>query len=175
VLLGAASTALACGFHDDVSIARGALNWVYPDALHVIGASARAVAEGRLPPPGPARGGFGPGSYHGTVRSLERFALQLRSPSREAAPALALVLVEPMLWTRYVPDGGDLRSEVHVVGPEAGDLVMVAGEAVLHEIAGGRLALEEAHRLGLVRLYGTDEQTAPFLIRYGKVGGPPTR
>jgi len=39
----------ACGYHDDVSLARGALNWVYPDALHVVGAISTAVAERRLP------------------------------------------------------------------------------------------------------------------------------
>ncbi len=32
------TTGLACGFHDDVTLARGIMNWVYPDALHVIGA-----------------------------------------------------------------------------------------------------------------------------------------
>jgi len=31
-------TGWACGYHDDVSLARGVLNWVYPDALHVVGA-----------------------------------------------------------------------------------------------------------------------------------------
>ena len=33
----------ACGYHDDVAIARGVLNWSYPDALHVIGAISAAV------------------------------------------------------------------------------------------------------------------------------------
>ena len=32
------SKRFACGFHDDVTLARGIMNWVYPDALHVVGA-----------------------------------------------------------------------------------------------------------------------------------------
>ena len=43
------SASLACGYHDDVSLARGILNWVYPDALHVIGAISAAVARGACP------------------------------------------------------------------------------------------------------------------------------
>src|SRR5690349_8592188 len=64
---------LACGFHDDVTLARGILNWVYPDALHVEGATAVAVAERRLPPPdvrpGPDRFGAG---YRATALVLNR-------------------------------------------------------------------------------------------------------
>lgn len=41
------SPSLACGYHDDVAMARGLLNWVYPDALHVLGAISAAVAERR--------------------------------------------------------------------------------------------------------------------------------
>src|SRR5688572_5376167 len=44
-----ASYGLACGYHDPVDVARGLLNWAYPDSLHVMGAISREVAGRRLP------------------------------------------------------------------------------------------------------------------------------
>lgn len=46
--ISSAPAGRSCGFHDDVSLARGALNWGYPDALHVIGAISAATVERRL-------------------------------------------------------------------------------------------------------------------------------
>jgi hypothetical protein len=49
--------------------------------------------------------------------------------------------------------------------------VLISGEAVIREVIGNRLTLGEAHRRGLVRLYGTAEQVALFLTLYDRVGG----
>lgn len=161
--------AIACGYHSDMSLARGLLNWVYPDALHVVGAISMAVAERRLPAPATVgRGLFG---YHDIVRSLERHAQQLRIASGETTPrTFSLVLIEPMLWTRFVSEGSDVRMHVHVSGPQAGDLVMISGEDVVREIANNRLSVGEAYRSGLIRLYGTEKQIAFFLNLYDQVG-----
>jgi hypothetical protein len=121
------SAADSCGYHDDVSLARGVLNWVYPNALHVVGAISTAVAERRLPPGAASRGRLDLVGYHGAVRALDRHAQQLRLSSGEM-PTFSLLLIEPMLWTRFVPDGGDVRTQVHVPGPQAGDLVVISGE-----------------------------------------------
>ena len=165
------SEAAACGYHDDVSLARGVLNWTYPDALHVVGAISRAVAERRLPAPAPVGGGLGLLGYHGTVRALDRYAQQLRLSSGEMPrPIFSLLLIEPMLWTRFVSEDGDVRPQVHVSGPQAGDLVVISGEDVIREIAKSRLSIGEAYRHGLIRLYGTEEQVKSFLTRYGQVG-----
>jgi hypothetical protein len=167
------SEAAACGYHDDVSLARGVLNWVYPDALHVVGAISMAVAERRLPAAAPARGGLGLLGYHGTVRALDQHAQQLHMFSSEMPPpTFSLLLIEPMLWTRFVSDRGDVRTQVHVSGPQAGDLVIISGEEVLRAVASDRLTIGEAYRSGLIRLYGTDEQVRSFLTRYDQVGRP---
>jgi hypothetical protein len=164
--------AVACGYHDDVSLARGILNWVYPDALHVVGAIAAAVAERRLPAGTPARSALGLLGYHGTVRALEQHGQQLRMSSGEMPRStFSLLLIEPMLWTRFVSDGSDVRTQVHITGPQAGDLVVISGEEVIREIANSRWSIGEAHRLGLIRLYGTEEQVARFLDLYDQVGG----
>ena len=171
--LGLPPGAVACGYHDDVSLARGVLNWVYPDALHVVGAIAKAVSERRLPVSTSAGGEGNPWGYHHTVRSIDRHARQLRAQSGGTRPpAFSLLLIEPMLWTRFAPEGGDLQAQVHVSAPQAGDLVVISGEGVIREIANSRLSIGDAYRRGLIRLYGTEEQVEFFLTRYEQVGDP---
>jgi hypothetical protein len=168
LIVWSGSRAVACGYHDDVSLARGLLNWTYPDALHVVGAISTAVAERRLAAPATVRGGLG---YHGTARVLDRHAQQLRmSSSGMPGPTFSVLLIEPMLWTRFVSEGGDVRPQVHVSGPNVGDLVVISGEEVIREIAHDRLSFGEAYRQGLIRLYGTEEQVGSFLARYDQVG-----
>jgi hypothetical protein len=173
VVTSAPPAGLACGYHDDVSMARGLLNWVYPDALHVVGAISTAVAERRLPAPNfdaAARDLFG-SKYRKTMQSLERLGRALpAAPGKVPSLSYSLVLVEPMLWTRFEAVQGELRTRLHVTGPEPGDLVLVSGEAVISEIANGRLTIGEAHRLGFIRLYGSDEQKSKFIAVYQPVG-----
>jgi hypothetical protein len=83
------------------------------------------------------------------------------------------LLIEPMLWTRFVSEGGDVRTQVHMSGPQAGDLVVISGEDVIREIARGQLSIGEAYRYGLIRLYGTEQQVALFLNLYDQVGRVP--
>jgi len=171
IVLALPPGAIACGYHDDVSLARGILNWTYPDALHVVGAMAQAVSERRLPPPtfGRERNPWG---YHRVVLMLDHYARRFRLPPEEIQPpAFSVLLIESMLWTRFVSEGGELQSQVHVSGPQAGDLVLISGEDVIRQITNGRLSVGEASRLGLVRLYGPEEQVRQFLALYERVGG----
>lgn len=161
---------IACGFHDDVAFARGMLNWVYPDSLHVVGAAARAVAETRLPRP---QADAAPDPFGARYRSLVAMLARLTDELRAAPPppqGIALLLVEPMLWTRFDSDDGELRAQVHAAGPQPGDLVVISSSTVVQALADGRLAIGEAHRHGLLRLYGTDGQQTRFLAAYGHVG-----
>jgi hypothetical protein len=170
IMLSLPPWAVACGYHDDVSLARGVLNWLYPDALHVVGALAQAVTAKRLPAPTLERDPWG---YQRTVRSLHQYAQQLRMLSGETRPpAFSLLLIEPMLWTRFTPEDGDLQTQVHISAPQAGDLVLISGEEVIREISNNRLAVGEAYRHGLIRLYGTEDQVALFLTLYDQLGRP---
>ena len=171
LIVGSLSEAVACGYHDDVSLARGVLNWVYPDALHVVGAMSTAVAERRLPVTVSARGALGLIGYHKTVRALDQHAQQLHQAAGETPPLkFSLLLIEPMLWTHFVSDGGDVRTQVHMSGPRAEDLVVITGEEVIRAIVDHRLTVGDAYRSGLMRLYGMDEQVASFLALYDQVG-----
>lgn len=161
----------ACGYHDDVSITRGALNWTYPEALHVIGAiSAATMAKQLAPDESSAPDPFG-AQYRVTVKALERFALLFNANSHEAPPlSFSLVLIEPMLWTHFEAGPNGLSAQAHMSGPRADDLVGVSGQEVIRAIANGRLSVGKAHALGLFRIFGTERQTAQFSAMVANVG-----
>jgi hypothetical protein len=160
----------ACGYHDDVSIARGILNWTYPDALHVIGAISSAVIEKRLLHEPVAPSLFG-SEYRAAVKSLEQLGGLLRATGSAPPLSFSLVLVESMLWTRFENNRGELQTQLHVGGPQAGDLILISGEDVIRAVANGGLSIAEAHERGLIRLYGDETQIARFLGAFKDVGG----
>ncbi|WP_031195033.1 hypothetical protein [Mesorhizobium sp. L103C119B0] len=174
-LLAAAPTSKgqACGYDSPQTASQGFLNWLYPDSLYVVGAISKEVAAGRLPvanfdQTGPDLFGH---RFKLTATALEQFGDMLRAASPgPAQPSVSLVVVEPMLWTRFDQGPEGLRTTVHVTGALRGDLVLVSGEAVLTEIASRRLTFGQAVKRGVVRLYGTAPQIAQFLLSYSDVG-----
>ncbi|WP_208867591.1 hypothetical protein [Mesorhizobium delmotii] len=167
------SASLACGYEDPQSVSRGSLSWGYPNSLHVIGAISTEVAARRLPHANFNRGGvdlFG-NKFRLASKSLEQFGTMLSATSSESLQTpVAIVLLEPMLWARFEPTAGGLRTAVHVSGAKDGDLVVVTGEAVIAEIAAGHLTFGEAYARGVARLYGEDAQIAAFVQNYQQVG-----
>ncbi|WP_202363054.1 hypothetical protein [Mesorhizobium sp. L-2-11] len=170
------SEAVACGYDSPQSVSRGVLNWAYPDSLHVIGAISREVAARRLPLANFNRAGpdlFGK-RFRATKTALEKFGELLRAASSDPSQlAFSLVLAEPVLWTRFEPSADGLHAKVHVASAEPGDLVLVTGEAVISEIALGRLAVGEASERGLIRFYGSEKQKSDFIGTYRHAGGQP--
>jgi hypothetical protein len=163
----------ACNYDSPQTVSQGFLNWLYPDSLYVVGAISREVAAGRLPlanfdQTGPDLFGH---RFKLTATALEQFGDMLRAASPGPSQAsVSLVVVEPMLWTRFDQGPDGLRTTVHVSGAQPGDLVIVAGEAVIAEIAARRLTFAQAVERGVVRLYGTAPQIAQFLLSYSGVG-----
>ena len=162
--LSSASASRACGYHDEVGMARGFLNWTFPNALHVIGAISVATAAKRLTHHEmPSVDPFG-ARYRATVKALETFATKLDAGSDEPAPlSFSLVLVEPMLWTHFEPGPQGLRAQVHVAGPERDEVVLISGQDVVFAIANEGLHVGEAFKLGLIRAYGPQEKIARLL------------
>jgi len=161
--------AYACGLEDPNSIAtrRGALNMAYPESLHVGTAVWQAQLAGRLPrDPLAQRGDLTP-QARATLRlikanaSLGQLALRLSGAATvPARPNLAIVLLGPVLWSRFEAGSGSIRPSVHVQGPEGGDVVVVTDIAVVEAMAGGSLGFGEAIELGVVRLYGPAQAVA---------------
>jgi hypothetical protein len=147
----------------DVAVQRGLMNWSYPDALYVQGALAAAQHDGRIERAPPADASPAAGAYallrvRASLEKLRaRFALAPRAGPR---PAIAVVLLEPMLWSRIEAASGALRLTVHVDGPRDGDTVVVTEAPVLSALADGRLSSREALALGLLRIYGRDDAAA---------------
>ncbi len=160
LIAGASSSNLvvACGYEDPSSVdfQRGVLSWVYPQAGYVLGALTQAQLD-RTIPPEPAPPANYMFSYLKTARSLQSFGDALQDQETEDDDfAFTLVLIEPMLWTRFLFDGGRAKTFVHVDGPQPGDVFVVTIETALRQIVERRMTAARAEELGLIRFYGDE-------------------
>ena len=167
VLLANAPMAHACGYHDAASAGVGMLNWAYPDSLHVRTAVWMAqdggllAAREPLPAADPLSAEF---RFQQMVRWRETQSrlgtVQRRIQATlegQAMPAFAMVLIGPMLWTRFEGHAGGVAMIPHAAGPAPSDVVLVSDEAVIAALAEGRITASEARAEGLVKAYGTSE------------------
>jgi len=162
-LFAMAAAASACGFEDPGSIGmrRGALNLAFPESLHVGTAVWQAQLAGRLPRD-PLAQEVDLSPEERTTRRLHEAGVVLgrlgmrmqRRSDVTNRPSLALVLLGPVHWSRFVLDGGAARMSIHVPGPEQGDVIVVTDVPVVEAIVRGDLRADEAFDLGLLRLYG---------------------
>jgi hypothetical protein len=165
VVLGASFAAQACGYHDPASASVGMLNWAYPDALHVRTAVWMAQTSGLRPSREPLLAA----DPLSTTFRLEQL-MRLRDTQAalgelrhridaglagQPMPAIAVVLIGPMLWTRFESTAGSVNMVSHATGPVGDDVVIVTDEAVIAALAEGRLTAREARAQGLVKTYGT--------------------
>ncbi len=148
-LLALAAPAFACGYHGGVAQERSLMNLAYPQSLHVHTAVWKAQLGGRLERDelGALRVNF----------LLAQLRAHLAASPAMARPTVTVVLLGPMLWTRYQPDASGVRVSVHVDGPEPGDVVLVTEAPVLKALLEERLSARDALNSGLLRLYGTVE------------------
>jgi len=169
VLVSASSAACACGLEDpsSISVLRGTLQLAYPQSLHVGTAVWQAQLEGTLPRDALAlRGDLSP-EARAMLRlvkanaMLHRLAARMNHESDQSAhPSLAIVLLGPVLWSRFETTDGVVRPSVHVAGPEQGDVVVVTDIAVVEAISDGSLRLTDAIDRGVMRLYGAPAEVA---------------
>jgi hypothetical protein len=173
-LLALSGTALACSDHEDPAVGRDRLAANYPGALDILPIVASARRERLLPPANPMATLWSdkfPLQRH--IRAVQKFEEALNLAAQEGAPiGFSMVMVEPMLWTRYVPADGRAEATVHTEGAEPGELVLVSAEDVINAIGNGRWSIGEAHAAGLLGLHGSPEQVAAFLARYGNNRSP---
>ena len=167
--LAAAGAAQPCGFENPESVAgqRGIMNLAFPKSAWVSTAVWQAQKAGELPPDALARRTDLTPQARGTLQVmratwlLKGMAKQLDvPPGTTNRPAIAVVLMGPMLWSRIEPRDGAVaaRAHVHVSGPESGDVVLVTDTPAIEAIVGGGMRFERAQELGLVRLYGSAAQ-----------------
>jgi len=169
LLLSAATASFACGLEDPSSIGfqRGVLNMAFPEALHVGTAVWQAQAAGTLPRDALLQRDDLAPEARATLRLFKANALmgQLAArlddeQGRRANPRLAVVLIGPVLWTRFTAQNGNVVASFHAPGPEPGDVVIVTEAAVVEAIVGGELTFADALERRVARLYGADETVA---------------
>ena len=86
-----------------------------------------------------------------------------------APVSIALLLVEPGLWTRYRVDAGKVVADVHAAGPEPDDVVIVTGEAVLQALIEQRMSLDLAIADGLLVSAGRSTEATGAVNAFGRL------
>ena len=155
-----AGPASGCGLEGDpVAVEKVAVSYAYPDSLNVMAAVSSARLAGKLDRT-IAIGSQTPEQLETTSLRIRAALWQLRarlaSSPTGAAPSLAIVLLEPMMWSRIATAEGTPKLTLHVGGPATGDVVAVTEEVVLVAINEDKITAGEALSLGLLRLYGGD-------------------
>ena len=165
--LAAAGAAWPCGFEDPNSVAsqRGMMNLAFPKSAWVRTAIWQAQMAGDLPRDALAQRDDLTPQARGMLQLIRATwllkTLAARSgnaPDPAEQPAVAVVLMGPMLWTRIEPQNGGAQLRTHASGPVAGDVVLVTDTPALEAIVGAGMGFERALELGLVRLYGPAAQ-----------------
>jgi len=166
--LAAAPSAQACGYHDASKLNLGMLNLAYPDALYVRTAVWMAQRDGVIaadlgPPAGelPRAGQADIYRLLRTVGALGHLRNRLETAlDGRPLPAFAIVLMKPMLWSRFEAAGSEMTLQAHAAGPAASDVVIVTDEPVVDALLDGRLGSRDAQARGLVRFYGSPAEVA---------------
>jgi hypothetical protein len=154
-----APLAHACGFENPESIAgqRGILNLAFPKALYVASAVWRAKRANLVPTDTQSdvqRKLFG---YRNAMLRMKRLAKRLDlSAGADDVPAFSVVLLTPMLWTRFDEGTDGILVQPHQTGPSSGDSVIVTDEAVIEALDKGMISAKTARDNGLLRFYGPD-------------------
>ncbi len=161
---GLAGHASACGLEGDpVTLQKVAVGYAYPESLSVMAAVSSARISGKLDRT-IAIGAQTPEQLQRTglrIRAaLWKLRARLASGTPGDAPSIAIVLLEPMLWSRIATTEGAPELTIHVDGPATDDVVAVTEEVVIAAINEGTLTAGEALSLGLIRLYGGDSDVA---------------
>ena len=156
--------ASACGLEGDpVTVQKVVVGWAYPDSLSVMASVSSARLSGKLDKT-IAIGTQTPEQLRETSLNIRAALAQLRARlargTPRQAPSIAIVLLEPMMWSRIATTAGTPGLTLHVDGPATGDVVVVTEAVVLAAINDGRMTAGEALSLGLLRLYGNDGDVA---------------
>ncbi len=142
------------------TIALGSLNWIYPDALHVLAAVWRAEDNGLLPPAG-VTDASGPLAFYRAASAVKKLGTKLAYwLPVETGIGMSVVLIPQVMWTRLEVGPEGLTVQSHAEGPRDGDLVIVTEEKVVRALVNGKLDSETAEITGLLRFYGDPEEIA---------------
>jgi hypothetical protein len=167
-----AGDARACALEgDDVMLKRVAVGYTYSGSLQVLSAVSSAQLSGQLERTPGIGAALTPAQRQIVLRQIKRLLSKLsaRLADHTAAklPALSIVLLEPMLWSRIALGNSKPRLSIHVEGPTQGDVVAVTEVPVIAALVNGTLSPRDALSLGLMRLYGSAPHLEAARIIFG--------
>jgi hypothetical protein len=147
--------ARACGFEDPngAPAQRVMLNIIYPKALYTLGAADTALRAGllrrdHLTTPGD------PAAFHRTTSNLRLFSRSLSDVGQSDLTAFSMVLMGPVLWTRFRTASNGYVTDIHTNGPLAAGAVIVTDVPAIAALVSGDISGADADASGLVRFYG---------------------
>jgi hypothetical protein len=150
-------TARACGFENPALIQKGMLNWIYPKSLYVDTAVWQAQQAGLLPREETLAEKksllVNPG-YSRAVRTLKGYAGGIGAGNGSEAGSVAIMFFEAMFYARisFGPEGVGL--DPHIAGPGKDEPLLITHRVVMEAIRTGKLGLDDAIAMGLIRTYG---------------------
>lgn len=152
------------------------LNIEYPNAIHVEGSVWALQKAGRLALPdmtrrmasGDERKQLDAIAFQKTVDALETFG-EMISHNPPAAESLdfVLLLVDEMMWNRFVLRNGHVEFKADISEPEEEvDIVAVTETSVVMAIIDASMSIAEAEALRVLRVYGEPDKEALFLSQF---------
>ena len=169
-LISVGEVAHSCGYHNSVDLARGMLNWVYPNSLYVRTAVWKAEDAGILPKRASVPG-KDPFAYQRVALAMRNYA-DLMSKANFAAgemQGLSVLLIESVLWARFIRTTEGYSVEIHAEGAAPNDVVMVTDDKVMFSLVAGTITPRVAREHGLIRLYGPSDSIENVADRLDRV------
>lgn len=163
-------------------LSRAFINIIYPNAFHVFGAIIEAREEGRLPPidrarvtlRGDARTRLYKAEVDRSINTMQSLGVAIdKQVAKESQADIAVLLLEPMMWTRYSGRYVNVRQGMQLDGPLDGDIVLITDLPVIESMRSGEMSIAEAIDMGVMRIYSSDQKKAALLADYGTIGGKP--
>lgn len=149
--------ASACGFENAAVMQKGMLNWIYPKSLYVDTAVWQARQAGLLPVEEvlPARKSMlvNPG-FRRAVRTIQEYADAIGAGTGDKTGTVTLMFLEAIFYARISYGPGGAHVQPHIAGPENGEPLFITHRVVMEAIRTGRLGLDEALAIGVIRTYG---------------------
>ena len=148
------NSSLACGYHSPQTIAWGILSRTFTNALQVRSALWRAERDGVLPPSQPQR--MPPAlAFRRASLSLRMLADRLSEARAHGGKPMhiSMVLIDSMLWTRFVATSAGYTPLIDVPRAHDGDIVVVTASKVVEAMVRGSIDANLAEAHGLIRLY----------------------
>lgn len=84
-------------------------------------------------------------------------------PAPKLAAPLAVLLIEPGIWTRLTPRAAAWAVTEHADGPKENDIALIVSEPALRDLIDGRLSGDAALERGVVMVSGDRLYREPLI------------